>query len=416
MNYHVSIFVIVLLIPALVGASWFVGYVFVEEHHTYFVLAAAVVIAYSTLLFGISLRHSRLEYTLTEKASAGKNHFYEDLYTNSPLPYLIITDKGDVLSGNSAAARLFETTLVNIKYINVFEALKNDENKDIEIFFSKVSAGISIKDVELLLLTSTRTQRWVSISLHTNQATNQRLLSLVDITEKKKIDIAKSEFASLVTHQLRTPVAAMRWNVELLAQTLPVPLSANQQKYLDKVQRNILRMLDLITDFLSVSKLETGTFETSPETINLSEYFDGIIDEYSGTILEKRLRIDRRYATPDAKITIDTRLFHIITSNLLSNAVKYTPEDGAVVFGYELLGKQCRVVVADTGIGIPEADIQRLFSKFFRATNAVKHRTEGTGLGLYIVKQSVEKLGGTIKVFSKEQQGTTFDITIPLAS
>ncbi len=389
MNYHVSVFIIVLLTPALVGASWFVGYVFLEEYLIFFVLGAAVAIAYSTLLFGISLRHSRLENTLAEQAPAEKNHFYEDLYTNSPMPYLIITDKGGVLSGNSAAARLFETTLVNIRYVNVFDAFRTDTSIDVDLFLGKIAAGISLKDVEVQMMTQAGTPKWVSFSLHTNQATNQRLVSLVDITEKKKIDIAKSEFASLVTHQLRTPVAAMRWNVELLAQTLASPVPDLQKKYLDKVNRNITRMLDLINDFLSVSKLETGTFETSPETITLSEYFDSIVDEYSGTISEKRLRIDRRYATPDARITIDTRLFHIITSNLLSNAVKYTPEDGAIAFGYEVSGSTCRVIVADTGIGIPEVDQARLFSKFFRAGNAVKHRTEGTGLGLYIVKQSV---------------------------
>lgn len=411
MNEKAIVIITLLLTPAILATTWFVGYVFIEEYLLWVLFVSGIIISYGTLLFGLSFKiHTK--QSLNKNLST-RSHFYEDLYTNSPLPYLTIDDKGGVLSGNSAAAKLFNTTINEITDVNIFTHLSGHEDINVEILFSKISAGVSLKDVELILTTPNSNQKWVSLSLHVNQATNQRLLSLVDITEKKRIDIAKSEFASLVTHQLRTPVAAMRWNAELLEQTLSQPATELQQKYIFKVKRNIQRMLDLINDFLSVSKLETGTFESSSETINLSTYFDTILDEYAGLIKQKQLQIENRYDPPNKEITIDSRLFHIITSNLLSNAVKYTPNNGQIIFTYKIENNTCQITVADTGIGIPKDDQERLFNKFFRASNAVQHRAEGTGLGLYIVKQSVEKLHGAITFSSVENQGTTFTVIIP---
>jgi two-component system, OmpR family, sensor histidine kinase VicK len=415
MGFHISIIVMFIITPALMAGVWFVAYVFFEEFTLLIMSGAGIVLTYFALLFAVSFRSHTEKLTQNSPKNDKESHFYEDLYTNSPVPYLITDERGVVTNGNASSARLFETTLNEIPYLNILHALQSEANKDVDILLSKMKAGLNIKEAELEITTQLGNKKWVTLSLHSSTTTNKRLLSLVDITEKKKVDIAKSEFASLVTHQLRTPVAAMRWNTELLAQTLPQPPQPLQLKYLDKLNRNIERMLDLINDFLSVSKLETGTFETNPETITLTTYFDSIIDEYIGSITEKRITVEKKYDTPNASITIDTRLFHIITSNLLSNAVKYTPNEGTIVFGFVISGQNCIVTVADTGIGIPSDDQNRLFGKFFRASNAVKHRTEGTGLGLYIVKQSVEKLGGTIELNSIEQQGTTFQITIPVS-
>lgn len=404
--------VVVLLAPTVLATLWFLGSIFFGTYFVVVQFVTAVLILLAVLVFALNFR--AIHHNDTHYDTLQALQFYEKLFTNSPLPYLTITETGKVLTGNAAALQLLETTSELIGSIQLFQNFTHEEPERVAILIAKIKSAVTIRDVEMQLKSATGLLKWVSLSIHVNQATRQRFVTMVDITEKKRIDIAKSEFASLVTHQLRTPVAAMRWNTELLEQSLPQPIPAIQQKYLEKVKRNITRQLDLINDFLSVSKLETGTFETSPETINLTTYFDGIVDEYTGTIQEKHLVVDKLYTPVDYQITIDTRLFHIVTSNLLSNAVKYTPMEGRVVFGYEIRNDQCVVTVADTGIGIPKEDQARLFSKFFRATNAVKHRSEGTGLGLYIVKQSVEKLGGVIAFNSIENQGTTFQITLPL--
>ncbi len=124
--------------------------------------------------------------------------------------------------------------------------------------------------------------------------------------------------------------------------------------------------------------------------------------------------IDRQDNPPQTKIMTDGRLFHIIVSNLVSNSTKYLNPQGALTLTYELVGQKLQIVVADNGIGIPEEEIGRLFSKFFRATNAQTHQTQGTGLGLYVVKQSVDKLGGTIAVESRENEGARFVVELPV--
>ena len=158
-----------------------------------------------------------------------------------------------------------------------------------------------------------------------------------------------------------------------------------------------------------------GTLEYRQESLNVTEFFDSILDEFSEKITEKGLVVDRQDNPPNTQIMTDGRLFHIIVSNLVSNATKYLNPQGALTLTYELqAGQKLKIVVADNGIGIPEEEIGRLFSKFFRATNAQSHQTQGTGLGLYVVKQSVEKLEGTISVESKENEGARFVVELPV--
>jgi signal transduction histidine kinase len=139
------------------------------------------------------------------------------------------------------------------------------------------------------------------------------------------------------------------------------------------------------------------------------------VEEFEGQIKEKQIQLTVNYQPAPFTFTADSRLFHIITSNLLSNAVKYVRPSDRIAFGYVLEGSELVFTVADSGIGIPAEQLPRLFSKFFRASNAMQHRAEGTGLGLYIVKESVEQLGGTIAVQSVENQGTTFVVRLPIA-
>jgi signal transduction histidine kinase len=148
--------------------------------------------------------------------------------------------------------------------------------------------------------------------------------------------------------------------------------------------------------------------------VNLSEFVDTIVDEFSEKISQKGHTLNRSDNPPQLQVMIDGRLLHIIVSNLMSNASKYSNPNGTLDFSYTLEGTTLRIVVQDDGIGIPENELERLFSKFFRATNAQAHQTQGTGLGLYVVQQSVEKLGGSIEVSSQENAGAQFTVQLPV--
>jgi len=404
----ISAYLAVLL---LVGTFWFVSYVFLEEYEMYTRFASVSIILAGLLWYLWNYIDSESRIDTSEVIHV--REFYETLYEQSPLPYLTITIDGNIITSNMASSRLFGLKQEDLTQKNFFHYLSHEDENILAMCLSKVQGGIPINEEEMQLKIPSGSTRWINLSVFINQTFNQLLVSIVDITDQKKIDIAKSEFAALVTHQLRTPVAAIRWNIELFERTIPKPHSEIQVKYLDKIRRNVTRMIELINDFLSVSKLETGTFEAEQQTIQVNQYFDSVVDEYLGSITEKNILIQRISNPEDLVISIDTRLFHIITSNLLSNAIKYTPSGGTVTFGYEATKHVCVITVADTGIGIPIDDQANLFTKFYRASNAIRHKAEGTGLGLYIVKQSVEKLGGTITLASTENKGTTFTVTIP---
>lgn len=339
---------------------------------------------------------------------------YATLYNQSPVPYVTLDERGAVTTANQAALRLLQTNSESLHGVMLMDRLTSDDENIESLTLGKLQANVSFFDVEFQIATFADEKRWVSVSLFVNETFKQRLVSLVDMTHRKQVDLAKSEFVALATHQLRTPIAAIRWNVELLERSMRDTATEKHKNYLEKINRNVARMLALINDFLSVSKLETGTFATSLESINITDYLETIIDEFQQVITEKEINFVRSFEPAGLQINTDSRLFHIISSNLLSNAVKYVTEKATIQFGYRVESNTMIITVADTGIGIPKEQLERLFSKFFRASNAQLHKAEGTGLGLYIVKESVEILGGTIDVQSIENQGTTFTVALPI--
>jgi two-component system phosphate regulon sensor histidine kinase PhoR len=282
------------------------------------------------------------------------------------------------------------------------------------VLIGKIKAGVIINDEELPIRTLSDETVWTIFTAVPYRNSGERLVSLVDITEQKNIDTAKSEFVALATHQLRTPIAAIRWNVELLERTVKDTKTESQIRYLTKINRNVQRMIDLINDFLSVSKLEMGTYAANLEKINLTNFFSSVVEEFSEKISGKNINLERKNNPPQLVIKTDSRLLHIIVSNLVSNSVKYSETSGNLLISYELTGTNLHIQIADDGIGIPEKELDNLFTKFYRATNAQEHQTEGTGLGLYIVKQSVEQLGGEIKVVSDTNKGALFAVDLPV--
>jgi PAS domain S-box-containing protein len=403
----------------VVFSAIFVGVYFaVSVLAPQYVLPGMFVLFVALLVIGLTMVGAPDETVVAwhKEQLLSSRELYATLYNQSPVPYLTLDKRGRVTTCNQAAARLLHKDKDELIGTTIADRFVADEGAldDVTFTLTKLQSGSPIVDSELQIQTYTTEIRYVSLSVFTNETFDQRLVSLVDITHHKIVDKAKSEFVALATHQLRTPVAAIRWNVELLERSLRTTVTEKQQNYLLKVNRNVTRMLALINDFLSVSKLETGSFATNPEPLELGAYLPTIVEEFEGQIKEKNITLTVTYNPNPFTLTTDSRLFHIITSNLLSNAVKYVRPNDSIAFGYVVEGSTLVFTVADSGIGIPAEQLPRLFSKFFRASNAMQHRAEGTGLGLYIVQESINKLGGTIDVSSVENQGTTFVVRLPL--
>lgn len=267
----------------------------------------------------------------------------------------------------------------------------------------------------------------ISISPIMNSAEEVTGISVItlDITKEKEIDKAKTEFVSLASHQLRTPLSSINWYTEMLLAGDAGSINEEQKKYLNEVAIGNQRMVDLVDSLLNVSRLDLGTFIVEPEPTNLKEMAESVLNELKPQINEKKIKVEEIYQENIPEFQADKKLLRMVFQNLLSNAVKYTNKEGIVKLEVSMIpketvfhGKEIRedsllITVSDSGIGIPVGQKDRIFSKMFRADNARESETEGTGLGLYIIKSIVDKSDGLIWFESEENKGTTFFVTFP---
>jgi len=237
--------------------------------------------------------------------------------------------------------------------------------------------------------------------------------SIIDITRQKQLERAKDEFISIASHQLRTPLGSIRWNLELVTDKLN-SLPRETAECIQEAYKSTLRMLGLVSDLLSVARIEQGRVQDIPEKTNLSEVINQAIGEMHPLASQRKININSQALRHvDDEVVIDPKRFREVVQNLLSNAVKYTPVGGKVTVGMARKHDALVISIADTGIGIPQEDHSSMFSKFFRAKNVTTTDTEGSGLGLFVVKSYVESWGGKIWFTSQLNKGTTFYISIP---
>ncbi len=236
-----------------------------------------------------------------------------------------------------------------------------------------------------------------------------------DITKEQQIDRAKTEFVSLASHQLRTPLSSINWYAEMLLAGDAGKLNKEQKQFIDEIYAGNQRMVALVNALLNVSRLELGTFMIDPTPIDLKEMAQSVIKELEPGIKEKKLKITSLFDKKLKKINLDSGLTRMIFQNLLSNAIKYTPNKGSVKLTIKEEKKNVLISVSDTGFGIPKDQQDKIFTKLFRASNVREKNTEGTGLGLYIIKSIVENSNGNIYFISEEKKGTTFFVSLPLS-
>ncbi|MDA1169247.1 MAG: PAS domain-containing sensor histidine kinase [bacterium] len=236
-----------------------------------------------------------------------------------------------------------------------------------------------------------------------------------DIKADLEIDQAKTEFVSLASHQMRTPLTAIKGYTSMLLEGDGGEISDKQRIYLAAIERSNNRMVDLINALLNASRIELGVFAIEPKPINIVEVADIAITELNVQIVQREIVFSKNYTEVPNTINADPHLTKIIFQNLISNAIKYTPKGGAVSLSLSGTPNGLSIEVSDTGIGIPKNEQSKIFTKLFRADNARITETEGTGLGLYIVKSVVEESGGEIFFESEENKGTRFFVSLPVS-
>lgn len=234
-----------------------------------------------------------------------------------------------------------------------------------------------------------------------------------DITQESEVDKMKSEFISIASHQLRTPLTSIKTYAHLLSDGYRGKLTDDQNKFMQVILSSIDRMNDLIDILLNVSRIEAGKLDIVRKNTELKRLIKNVIQELRTQAAIKHINVELKYTVKSKFAAIDQVLTTEVISNLLSNAIKYTPPKGTVIITARENRKEFIISVRDNGFGIPAADQERIFTKFFRADNARQRDPSGTGLGLYMVKKIIDTMGGRIWFESKKNKGSIFYATIP---
>lgn len=234
-----------------------------------------------------------------------------------------------------------------------------------------------------------------------------------DISKFKERERYQREFISLVSHQLRTPLAAMKWVIEILLQEKYGFLSDKQEEAMINIYSSNERLINLVNDLLNINKIEAGGAIVSLSPVDIIKDTKQLIKIFKPLSLSKKQKIVFIYHKIPKIIIIDPILYSQIIQNLLSNALTYGKENSDVIISLDREKDFMIVRVTNFGDMIPLTDRKNLFTKFFRGERAKKINTHGTGLGLYIIKQVVDKLGGKVG-FSSTKKKTEFYFTFPL--
>ena len=339
----------------------------------------------------IAIENARL-YTAVE-------HERTQLYTilNETEDGVIVIDHDNrLILVNHTARTAFKVGDGDVVGLPIFDIIKDDDLRDL-LERPKRQSDIRLKDGR-------------TFNAHVTPITNiGRAVMLIDITHLKELDRIKADFVTTVSHDLRSPLTAVLGYVNLLDRV--GPLNEQQTDFIQQIRISVKQMNTLISDLLDLGKIEAG-FDTQKEPVDTTRLIERVIVDLRPQAEAKHQTLSHQMATPLPSLFGNPLRLRQMLSNLVENAIKYTPEEGKIQVDTYAEGDFVVVSVADTGIGIPPADLPYVFDKFFRSDNASLSQ-EGTGLGLSIVKSIVENHGGRVWVNSQPGKGTTFTVMLP---
>ncbi|MDY6794227.1 MAG: ATP-binding protein [Actinomycetota bacterium] len=238
------------------------------------------------------------------------------------------------------------------------------------------------------------------------------VILLHDITYFIELDRMKSEFISIVSHELKTPLTSIRGFVRLLDAERVGPITDKQRHYLDIVQKQADSLTKLINDLLDLSKIEQGVIQVSTEAVDLKDVVEEVTQRLNNMACEKEVTLEINVPPDMYEVEGDRERLAQVFMNLIHNAIKFTPPGGKVTVRAAPMDGECMVKVSDNGIGISAHDLPKIFNRFYQVDSSSTRQQSGTGLGLSITKQLINAHGGEMWVTSTEGKGTTFSFTL----
>jgi two-component system, OmpR family, phosphate regulon sensor histidine kinase PhoR len=241
--------------------------------------------------------------------------------------------------------------------------------------------------------------------------TGRIVVTMTDITQRRRLEVLRRDFVANASHELKTPVAAVRALAETLLTALPEDPAAGL-RFAVRIGREAERLDVLVRDLLDLSRVERGTLDVEP--LDLVGLTKEVVGGYADRAEERRIKLSTEL---QAQVSMrgDRAQLGLLLSNLIDNALRYTPAKGNVCVRLEATESRAVLQVADTGEGIPAGELPRIFERFYRVDKARARQTGGTGLGLAIVRHVAEGHGGTVRVDSELAHGSTFTVTLPVA-
>lgn len=232
--------------------------------------------------------------------------------------------------------------------------------------------------------------------------------------ERKQVEQRLADFSAMIVHDLRAPLASVVLTTSILHDGLTGPVNEEQKQWLEKIESNVRKVIQLVNDFLDLSKLEAGHIELIKEEVDLKQLIQGCLENHLLLAQDKKIALTSRVEPTLPPTHADPRRLEQVLTNLVTNAVKFTGEGGAIEVGAcHEDGKGIRVWMKDSGMGIPPDEIGSLFQKYCQTSSGKDSKHKGAGLGLVICKMVVEAHGGKIRVESEEGKGSTFTFILP---
>jgi signal transduction histidine kinase len=231
------------------------------------------------------------------------------------------------------------------------------------------------------------------------------------LENEKELSELKSRFVSMASHEFRTPLGGILTSISLIAKYPKTEDEPKREKHIQNIKKSVRNLTNILNDFLSLDKLDQGKVASTPSQFDLTKLIDETVEELRETS-DKGNQFEVIHKDPRLSVFQDKEMIRNAVINLISNAVKYSPAGSPVHIRTGQSGNEIVLEIQDHGMGIPEQDQKHLFERFFRAKNVIN--LQGTGLGLNIVKRYLDLMGGKIEFKSKENEGTTFIISLPV--
>lgn len=357
-----------------------------------------------------------LEQRLADAVAARKENLLSDVFQNLADGVAVTNAEGRITFANRAIAALLgeEITDEALQGLEIESCLNADAPcfRGTDVFDPQSGNRAAIAEMTRRHGDSDRIIRVARHPLRSEEQKGQ-IWSLRDITQQKLAEQMRDQFIDTATHELRTPLANIKAYAETLSDSARIDVE-QQKEFCNIINSEVTRLARFVDDLLSISSMEVGSLSAERQKVETSRLFDEVLAKVRPLMDLKNQKLEVRLPEKMVDLHLDKEKIIAVLVNLLGNASKYTPEEGSVALKVQIDQEQLQVAVVDTGIGIADHELPKVFDKFFRSEDYRVQSETGTGLGLSLAREVVRMHGGDITVESEVDRGSTFLVTIPI--